>query len=100
MGQPATRTWSTDFLLREASSREEIGVCVFITAVPLIKLFAWGEGESGGHVLRKTTSRGRCGLGCPSRTSERGGEGDRVKEGGGREGERESVQSAVCVTIV
>jgi hypothetical protein len=23
---------------------------VFITAVPLIKLFAWGQGESGGHV--------------------------------------------------
>ena len=59
--------------------------CVFITAVPLIKLFAWGEGESGGHVLRETTSRGQCGLVCPSRTSERGGEGDCVKEGGGRE---------------
>ena len=56
---------------------------VFITArsaVPLIKLFAWGEGESGGHVLRETTSRGRCGLGCPSRTSERG-----EREGGTRE---------------
>ncbi len=37
--------------------------------------------------LRETTSRGRCGLGCPSRTSERGG--DCVKEGGGGEGERE-----------
>jgi hypothetical protein len=32
-------------------------------------------------VLRETTSRGLCGLGCPSRTSERGGEGDCVKEG-------------------
>jgi hypothetical protein len=31
---------------------------VFITAVPIIKLFAWGEGDSGGHVLRETTSRG------------------------------------------
>ena len=51
--------------------------------------FAWGEGESGGHVLRETTSRGRCGLGCPSRTSEPGGEGDCVKEGGGGEWERE-----------
>jgi hypothetical protein len=29
-------------------------------------------------VLRETTSRGLCGLGCPSRTSERGGEGDCV----------------------
>jgi hypothetical protein len=27
------------------------GVCVFITAVPNTKLFAWGEGDSGGHVL-------------------------------------------------
>jgi hypothetical protein len=31
-------------------------VCVFITTVPIIK-FAWGEGDSGGHVLRETTSR-------------------------------------------
>jgi len=36
------------------------GVCV--------KLFAWGEGDSGGHVLRETTSRGLSGLVCPSRT--------------------------------
>jgi hypothetical protein len=63
--------------------------CVFVTAVPIIKLFAWGEGDSGGHVLRETTSQGLCGLACPSRTSERGGEGDCVKEGGGGEGERE-----------
>jgi hypothetical protein len=26
-------------------------VCVFITAGPIIKLCAWGEGDSGGHVL-------------------------------------------------
>jgi hypothetical protein len=64
-------------------------VCVFITAVPIIKLFAWGEGDSGGHVLRETTSRGLCGLFCPLRTSERGREGYCVKEGGGEEGERE-----------
>ncbi len=25
-------------------------VCVFITTAPSIKLFAWGEGDSGGHV--------------------------------------------------
>ena len=30
-----------------------------------------------------------CGLVCPSLTSERGGEGDCVKEGGEEEGERE-----------
>jgi hypothetical protein len=64
-------------------------VCVFITAVPIVKLFAWVEGDSGGHVLRETTSRCLCGLVCPSRTSERGGEGDCVKEGGGGKGERE-----------
>jgi hypothetical protein len=42
---------------------------MFITAVPIVKLFAWGKGGSGGHVLRDTTSRGLCGLVCPSRTS-------------------------------
>jgi hypothetical protein len=56
-------------------------------------MLARGEGDSGGHVLRETTSRGPCGLVCPSRNSERGGEGvsqgDCVKEGGGGEGERE-----------
>jgi hypothetical protein len=35
-------------------------LCVFIT----VKLFAWGEGDSGGHVLRETTSRGLRGLVC------------------------------------
>jgi len=32
----------------------------FINAVPLTRLFAWGEGDSGGHVLLET-SRGLCG---------------------------------------
>ena len=40
-------------------------------------------------MLRETTSRGLCGLVCPSRTSERRGEGYCVKEGGGEEGECE-----------
>jgi hypothetical protein len=58
-------------------------VCVFITSGPSTKLFTWGGGgDMGGHVLRETTSRGLYGLGCPSRTSERVGEGDCVKEGG------------------
>ena len=61
---------------------------MFITAGPITKLCAWGEEESGGHVLRETTSRGQCELVCPSRTNERGGEGYCVKEGEG-EGERE-----------
>ena len=53
-----------------------VGICcaVFSTAVPIIKLFAWGGGDSvyvpdsGGHVLRETTSL--CELVCPSRTGE------------------------------
>ena len=65
------------------------GVCVFITAGPSTKLFACGGGDVGGHVLQETTSLGLCGLVCPSRTSERGGEGDCVKEEGGREGKCE-----------
>jgi hypothetical protein len=65
------------------------GVAVTTGYEPIIKLFAWGEGDSRGHVLRETTSRGLCGLVCPSHTSEHGGEGDCVKEGGGGEGERE-----------
>ncbi len=28
------------------------GGCVFITTVTIIKLYAWGEGDSGGHVQR------------------------------------------------
>jgi len=40
-------------------------------------------------VRKETTSRGLCGLVCPSHTSEIGREGDCVKEGGGGEGERE-----------
>ena len=59
--------------------------CVFITAVPITKLFAWGDGDSGG---REMTSRGLSGLVSVSITH-RGEEGDCVKEGGGGEGERE-----------
>ena len=61
------------------------------TAVPSIKLFAWGEGDSRGHVLRETTSRGLCGLVCPSRTKlVNAGEREIAsqKEGGGVEGIR------------
>jgi hypothetical protein len=32
-------------------------------------MFVWGEGDSGGHVLRETTIRGLRGLVCPSRIS-------------------------------
>ncbi len=57
--------------IRRAEARVDC-VC-FITAGPITKLFAWGGEESGRHVLRETTSRGLCGLVCPSRTSECGG---------------------------
>ena len=74
-------------------------VCVcYCSTVASTKLFAWGEGDSGGHVLRETTSRGLGGLVCPSRTSERGGEGYCVKEGGGGEGEREK-ERALGLTL-
>ena len=71
---------------------------MFSTVVPITKLFAWGEGDSGGHVLRESTSLGLRGLVCPSRTSERGGEGYCVKEGGGGEGEREK-ERALGLTL-
>jgi len=53
---------------QEPNRRDPWGVCVFITAGPSTKLFAWGGGDIGGHVLRETMSRGLCGLVCPSRT--------------------------------
>ena len=68
-------------------SRKALKACVFITGVPIIKLFEWGEGDSGGHVLRETTSRSLCGLVCPSRTSDRGRLCERRK--GRRKGARE-----------
>jgi hypothetical protein len=34
MGRPATRTWSTDFLLREGSNREEIGKWLKNKSIP------------------------------------------------------------------
>jgi hypothetical protein len=71
-------------------ARASPSVCVFITAVPITKLFAWGGGTGiVEDVLRETTSRFLSGLVCPSRTSERGGEGYCVKEGWGGEEERE-----------
>ena len=55
-----------------SSSAVRENVCVFITAVPNTKLCALGEEDSGGHVIWDTTSRGLCGLGWPTHTSERG----------------------------
>ena len=87
---------------REIASQKEGGargkpkesvsaLLLFITAVPNTKLFAWGQGDSGGHVLRETRDDEPRPVwtSCPSRTSERGREGDCVKERGGGEGEHE-----------
>jgi hypothetical protein len=37
--------WTLRLILNAAA------LCVFITAVPNTKLLAWGEEDSGGHVL-------------------------------------------------
>ena len=72
--------------------RLRLCVCVCLLLQYLLEscscVFAWGEGVMC-HESLVTTTRGLCGLVCPSRTSERGGEGDCGKEGGGGEGERE-----------
>jgi hypothetical protein len=83
----------SDFALHQRTTRSPGGPCrkktqklavhaggggLVLLHGPITKLFAWGEGDSGRHVLRETTSRCLCGLVCPSRTSERGGEGDCV----------------------
>ena len=64
-------------------------VCVYYCSTYYKAVRVGGGGNNGGHLLRETTSRGLCGLDCPSRTRERGGEGYCVKEGGGEEGVRE-----------
>ena len=67
---------------------------MFITVVPITKLVAWGEGDSGGHVLRETMSPGLYGLDCPSRTSEGRGKRDCVKEEA--RGRRRGAQEGAC----
>ena len=67
---------------------------LYIIAVPNTKLFAWGEGDSGGHVLQDTTSRGMCGLVCPSRTSDRRGERDKGER---RRGKRSGAREGACI---
>jgi hypothetical protein len=41
---------------REAAAENALAcryLCVFITVVPITKLFAWGQGDSGGQVCKK-----------------------------------------------
>jgi hypothetical protein len=83
------RSVSTSMVEHASASASVSCVCLLLQDL-LQSCSRGGGGDSGGHVLRETTSRGLCGLVCPSRTSERGGEGDCVKEGGGEEGEHES----------
>jgi hypothetical protein len=74
-------------------------VCVCLLLQDLVQSCLRGEGgDIWGHVLRETTSRGLCGLVCSSRTSERGAEGDCVKEGGGGEGKCER-ERCVCLLL-
>ena len=50
-----------------------VDVCVYYCSTYYQAVRGGGGGvESGGHVLRETTSRGQCELVCPSRTNERG----------------------------
>ena len=46
-------------------------MCAIITSLPITKLFAWGEEDSRGHVLRETTSLGLSGLLAESRQPKR-----------------------------
>ena len=39
--------------VRKSGNPARLLLYVSITAVPITKLFAWGEGVSGGHVLRE-----------------------------------------------
>ena len=73
-------------------------VCVYYCSTYYKAVRVCVGGNNAGHVLRETTSRNLCGLVCPSRTSERGGKGYCVKEGGGdwEEGEKKgSVRGSV-----
>jgi len=85
---PASLSSESGESLRHVGCYSTKGVCVYYCRT-YYKAVRVGDSGGTGHVLRETTSRGLCGLVCPSRTSERGGEGYWVKEGGGAEGERE-----------
>jgi hypothetical protein len=73
--QLAVRVSAGGLPLLGAHLRLSADVCVCLLLQDLVQnCLRGGWGDMGGHVLREMTSRGLCGLGCPSRTSERGGE--------------------------
>ena len=51
------------FLQKQKIELAILSVCVYYCSI-YYKAVTWGEGDSGGHVLRETTSRGLCGLPC------------------------------------
>jgi hypothetical protein len=94
LGHPSRSALSTPPITSSRISAQpttsiRLRVCVYYCSTYYKAVRVEGGGDSGGHVLRETTSRGLCGLVCPSCTSERGGEGYCVKGGGREEGERE-----------
>jgi hypothetical protein len=68
-------TYYKQYLLQTCSrgggaggTMEDMCVCLLLQDLVQSCLHG-GGGDMGGHVLRETTSRGLCGLDCPSRTS-------------------------------
>ena len=72
---------------------DRIGVRVYYCR-SCCKAVRVGGGDSGGHLLQETTSRGRSGLVCPSRTS--GGE----EEGGGARSEPGEARTILLLHII
>ena len=84
--------------LRSPGGPVENEVCMYLLLQYLLQSCSRGGRGIVEDMLRYMTSRGLCGLLCPSHTSERGGEGDCVKEGGGEEGERERERAGGATT--
>jgi hypothetical protein len=70
-------------------------VCVYCCRT-YYKAVRVGEGDSGGHVLRETTSRGLCGLVYPSRTGTREEPGTLTQ--GGASGDLQPTQGGAVVS--
>ncbi len=65
----AVRAYATGHFVVVYGQRERVRVYYCSTYYKAVRV---GRGDSGGHVLRETTSPGLCGLVCPSRTSNAG----------------------------